>query len=353
MRLALGTLLLTGCQLVFKLEDKPNTNELYNPVFVTSLTRSGNLDGVAGADEMCRTAAETQEIEGTFVAWLSTDTTSAIDRLADARGWARLDGQPVADLPGDLAVKGPFVPIALTEAGDDVRGLPGVVFTGTQANGSSMPGRTCTSWTSDNFMDAVRLGDPASGGGSFTDVPSFDAAGCDASNRVYCFGIDRVTPLEVTVNPVLPIAFVSDRPWTPSSGRSMADSICRDDAADASLDGNFLAAVALSTESIAKRFADREYMRPDGVRVGRVLSAELLETFLNVTAEGKVVTTGMNVWTGGSPEKVPTMAETCGDWSNPNLVGVIGGLRDSDGRAFNLSPAGDCTIPERVYCLQN
>ncbi len=352
MWLALGTLLLTGCQLIFQLEDKPNTIELYNPVFVTSLTRTGNLGGVAGADELCRTAAETQEIEGTFVAWLSTDTTSAIDRLTAARGWVRVDGQPVADFPGDLGIKGPLVPIALTEGGDDVRGLPGAVFTGTQANGSSS-GLTCTSWTSDDFMASVRLGDPAAGAGSFTDVASFDAAGCDSSNRIYCFGIDRVTPLEVTVDP-LPIAFVSDGLWTPSSGRPVADSICRNDAMDARLDGTFLAAVALSTESIAMRFAeDREYMRPDGIRVGRVLSAELLDTFLNVTAEGKVVITGTTVWTGGSPGTMPVMTQTCGDWSTPGANGIVGALRDSDGRAFNVSTDGNCTVPERVYCLQN
>ena len=68
-----------------------------NVAFATSATFTGALGGLAGADAACMQAAQQAGLVGTFVAWLSTTTVNAVDRLSGARGWVRTDGLPIMD----------------------------------------------------------------------------------------------------------------------------------------------------------------------------------------------------------------------------------------------------------------
>src|SRR5690606_988458 len=61
-----------------------------NIVFVTSTQHvAQDLGGLEGADRICADRAAAAGLPGTYVAWLSTRTVDARDRLAGARGWVR------------------------------------------------------------------------------------------------------------------------------------------------------------------------------------------------------------------------------------------------------------------------
>src|SRR5690606_4557544 len=82
-----------------------------NLVFVTSTTHEpASLGGLAGGDAICAARAEAAGLPGTYVAWLSTATVDARDRLGSARGWRRVDGEPFADTVEDLASGKIFYP---------------------------------------------------------------------------------------------------------------------------------------------------------------------------------------------------------------------------------------------------
>src|SRR5262245_55485496 len=74
-----------------------------NVGFVRSGLTDGGIGGLAQADAICAQRAIEGSLPGTYVAYLSTTTVNAIDRLAGARGWVRPDGQPFADTTADIA----------------------------------------------------------------------------------------------------------------------------------------------------------------------------------------------------------------------------------------------------------
>src|SRR5262245_55711495 len=58
-----------------------------NIVFVASSLTDGGIGGLAQADDICAARAEEAGLAGTYVAYLSTTSVNAIDRLGSARGW--------------------------------------------------------------------------------------------------------------------------------------------------------------------------------------------------------------------------------------------------------------------------
>lgn len=349
---ALGALGLTGCQLVFSRPDGGGgTTGEHNLAFVTSEQSNGNLGGLAGADLRCQAAADAEQLPGTYVAWLATREISATSRLDNARGWVRLDGQPIADRASDLSVRGPLTPLALTEGMLDIRGSMQSAFTGMLGNGASSP-NDCLGWTTTTSGDGGTAGDPATGGGQFAEAFMF--SDCAGSSRLYCLGIDRADPLVVPASNK-PIAFVSNGTMNGSEGRARADAICAIDAADAGLTGVFLAALSTSLEAAAKRFPDREYVRADGIELGRLLSTVTPNTFLNVTATGTVINSSFEVWTGGAFGSVADAQGTCLDWTSSNDAiarGTTGLAYAADERNASHSASSLCSLANRVYCLR-
>src|SRR5437016_3989404 len=122
-----------------------------NRMFATRDTFAGALGGLAGADATCTAAAAAAGLGGTFVALLSTSTTNAIDRLTAARGWARVDGVPFADMPAAI------FPSTFCDACDELvlappldeygNAVSGYAWTGTTSRGTSN-GNACADWTS-------------------------------------------------------------------------------------------------------------------------------------------------------------------------------------------------------------
>jgi hypothetical protein len=337
-------LVLGGCEQIFPLEFDGAFET--NVAFVTSSTHPGNFGGLTAADEICATRAAEAELPGSYVAWLSDDTTNANDRIKDARGWVRVDGQAIADRFTDLTTFGPVVPIALTESGADVRGN-GAVWTGSNADGSKASQLTCASWTAGEGV-AATVGDQAGVAGTF--AATIERV-CTESQRIYCFGVDKLVELVVPAEDG-PIAFVSSQRWDPASSIATADALCNTDAGDADLSGSFLAALAPAAgQTAAGRFAtSADYVRVDGVRLGRILTATP-NTGLVLTATGQVATE--LTWTGGLPGNAPQNVDAnCGDWLRTDVNGIVGAPHSTT-RLWIDSGSVQCTNQHPIYCLQN
>jgi hypothetical protein len=115
-------------------------------VFITNGTWTGKLGGLAGADLKCQGEAVGAGLSGKYVAFLSTTTVNAKDRIPDAQ-YLRVDKKVVASSKADLLDGTINFPINLTATGAE---LTSVVrpWTSTDQNGVST-GNTCQDWTTD------------------------------------------------------------------------------------------------------------------------------------------------------------------------------------------------------------
>jgi hypothetical protein len=138
---------------------------IVNLVFLSSATYNGNLGGLAGADEKCQALAVAANLDGVFIAWLSSSTTDAIERLAGTAGrFALVDGTLVALDLADLTDGSLVAPIDVTESGvtisDEARAWTGTAASGTacfqasngecaltEPSGGTPQRFACNSWT--------------------------------------------------------------------------------------------------------------------------------------------------------------------------------------------------------------
>ena len=161
-------------------------------VFVTSSTFNGNLaatgvaaDGLAGADKLCAAAAQNANLGGTWVAWLSTSTTNAIDRIGHNGPWYLVDRTTLVFPAKGAILSGPLVPIDLSEYEAQPPGW-GNVWTGTGSNGHLVDAaHNCSDWTTSQWP-----ADGTTGVRFFTTTAwtGYYAAPCNESNgRLYCF----------------------------------------------------------------------------------------------------------------------------------------------------------------------
>jgi hypothetical protein len=155
-------------------------------VFVTSTTmRPAEIGSTTQADLHCTSLANAQGLPGEFVAWVSSSTSNAIDRLDASRGpWFLTDpnrdamafGAPLDPLAG------PAVPIGTTEDGGPAPDT--VVWTGTDNTGVVTPTSTCEDWTrtSGTRQGAIGRIDGGAVGWTYATTQS-----CDNAHPIYCF----------------------------------------------------------------------------------------------------------------------------------------------------------------------
>ncbi len=156
-------------------------------VFVTSAQSGGNLGGLAGADGRCQAAADSAGLGGAWVAWLSSPTTHAIDRLTANGPWYGTDGTRV--FADKAAVADPFTDLEAglwyDEAGNF---LPSDrILTGTSSDGTYFDsiGENCQVWTSNAMTDQARIGQVGRRGPEWT---AFAFTSCDQmGTRLICF----------------------------------------------------------------------------------------------------------------------------------------------------------------------
>ena len=75
----------------------------FRRVFVTSEVFTGNLGGIAGADQKCLAAAESAGLPGVYIAWISSSEGSPAERfIQSAVPYRQLDGTEIASNWDDL-----------------------------------------------------------------------------------------------------------------------------------------------------------------------------------------------------------------------------------------------------------
>ena len=172
----------------------PASNYVFNTLLSVPI---GSLGSLGAADALCQTAAASADLPdpGQYVAWLSTESTDARDRLGSARGWLRPDGLPFGDTVESFTTgKKVLYPatLAANGSGQDY-GFP--VITGTKQDGTRMVGSTCDSWS-------TQSGTTTALGQSGTGFPGWTESGysypCTSiALRIYCFGTSRNSAITV------------------------------------------------------------------------------------------------------------------------------------------------------------
>jgi hypothetical protein len=321
-----------------------------NIVFVTSTPKvAGSYGGLAGGDAECQARAMAQGFPGTYVAYMSSSTVNAIDRLGSARGWSRLDGRPVFDTVAEIATGSMFYPPAFDDLGHAVSTC---AATGTTSTGQASPTLDCTDWTSTS--GGVTCG---ASSGTYWAWGSF-LTFCNVAYSIYCFGIDRAVP---TVPPVIASrrAFLTQGMWAPGGGLASADAFCQGEANTASLPGTYLALLATSTASAISRFdlAGLPWVRLDNTELavsnmafaaGNTLAP--FDTTTALTHISDLVVTG-----AAQPDAVGTTADTCSNWTikNASQSWALGSSGESGAKFFrNGTGTSNCNVAGRLYCLQ-
>lgn len=320
-----------------------------NLVFVTSTRHvAGGLGGLAGADAICEARAAEAGRPGTYVAWLSTSSMDARDRLGTARGWVRFDGEPVADTAADVAAGRMFYPPLLDDLGAVVVAYTDCAATATGASGA-LSGSSCADFTTTS-SESLACGKPATSTGSWTNGA---AASCSSMLRLYCFGVDRVQPVTLPPPPsARRTAFLSQAIFDPGGGLAAADALCANEAAG--LPGTFAALLATTTASAGSRFMlGTPWYRVDGAK----FTDDFTKIYapLNVTAAGAHLDTPP-VWSGAfDVGMVGTDASTCSNWTAfaGLAVGYTGNASSSTTEFFLAAPTSACDLGAyRVYCLE-
>ena len=312
-----------------------------NIVFHTSTTHAPSLGGLAAADQICAERATAASLPGTYVAYVSTSTTHAIDRLSSARGWVRVDGRPFVDRPQDIAEQKILYPPRLDEFGNER--FHGLVMTGTDWGGRYDESRgNCSDFTS-------TAGTLAVGSTSATTLFANEFVfthGCETEYHLYCFGVDKNVPL--APQPASGrIAFVSNfGMFMHTGGTDEADLLCESEASDAGLSGSFRAFIASSSFSAVSRFdtTGPPWIRPDGVPIvarAADLGAGSPPTGINQRADGTYQTGVMGYWTGAPlPTEAAWLSRSCQDWTSMDRAdrGMFGVANDTaPQRWFGLS----------------
>jgi hypothetical protein len=140
------------------------------------------ITGLAAADTLCQDEANAAAFEGQFSALLSFADASAASRFdLDGENWVRLDGVPILESAGDLAVASQLLaPISFHA--DDTPVFNVLTWTGGASPGSEANAETCSDWST-----GAGTGLAAVAGRSGADWYGDGSRSCDdASLRVYC-----------------------------------------------------------------------------------------------------------------------------------------------------------------------
>jgi hypothetical protein len=313
-----------------------------NRVFVTSGNVTLSPTGRTGLDMQCQSAAAAGGLTGTFLALVSTTTEDARDRLTGSRGWVRLDGLAVLDLPTDIGLA--TMPRGVLY--DELLGTQSREFVLT---GSTIDGRkttpNCNDWSSST---ANTQGGRSDGTGAYF----FGSSNGTCAGRVFCFETGRSVQVSLKPPPFPIGRYVFLSMWTPSAGIASADARCAGDAAAAGLPGTYKALLATTTQSVLERVGTLEgvWRRPDGGLVTRLgLDHPNLETSFAMSAAGAPSALINASFGAASLTTRATLPLSCDDWTNPaGLMSVLEGWRASP---FDLIISASCGS-YGVVCVQ-
>lgn len=159
-------------------------------VFVTSAKVQGAFGGIATADGMCADAASQGGLGGSWVAWLSTPSVNAVDRLTFDGTYKLLDGTKIASNKAQLVSGSIDAPISITENKGPVTEGENWVWTGTTPNGQKSS-YTCSNWSTTSPVTYGVVGNFGYANTKWTEQGSpgfgFPAYGCQTWGHIYCF----------------------------------------------------------------------------------------------------------------------------------------------------------------------
>jgi len=325
---------------------RPDITFQTNIAFVsTPMAVPGSFGTLAAADAFCQANADQSRLPGTYIAWLSTTGTNAIDRLAGSRGWVRPDGVPFVDTPADLVAARILSPLSVMADGTDTIFGNVAVVTGTTAAGVRASSN-CTDWTAPT--GTTLTGQLSTTAPEWTFLVAQSA--CSGPARIYCFGVGLTVPV-TTSAPQGRRAFLS-KPTT-LNGIAALDNHCQSEAA--ALGGTFRAFVATSTSTAGSRFNGNgpRWERLDGVPLAP-LASDLLTTGLraplNLDATGVVNT--YVAWTGATtPSVLSTIS--CSDWTTSSPSGNANWGDPKYGGSYGFGRGTSrCDLQKSVYCLE-
>jgi hypothetical protein len=315
----------------------------YNLVFATTSNVPVVGRTLQSADDACLAAAAGANLPGTYVAWMSTSTVDAIDRLGSASGWVTLDGLPFAATRQSLIAGDIAHPIRF----DASRQIAGITYTGTQPDGR-FSGTACDNWTTTTGTSPIGMLDGSST--NFTDgLGPFPCNLTAGFLQVLCFGTDFSAPIPLRKHRGR-LAFLSPSTWMSGAGIGDADVLCQTTATTAGVGGSFKAFLGLDAGGFESRF-DLErptWVRPDGKRIvaraANIASGAVLLTTIHVRVDG-TPDIGARVLTGG-----PTA--NCSDWLDASAAGLLGAGQLLRSGAYIGSTGLSCDAIGAVYCLQ-
>lgn len=171
-------------------------------VFLSSQAYTAKqLDGLTGADELCRGLGEDAGLDNfpAFRAWLSSSEGSPLDRfdhepLQVGVPYVRPDGRRLADDWEDLVVNGPDAGITITELGVQMSDV--WVWTNTAENGGAIDNNVdCEDWTGEPLVGKPwvgRSGVDATDGAAFEtwqlhEWTRYENVGCVTPLQLFCF----------------------------------------------------------------------------------------------------------------------------------------------------------------------
>jgi hypothetical protein len=188
--------------------------------FVSSATSTtGNLGGLTGADIKCQSLAVAAGLGGrTWLAYLSVEhdasngnrPTNARDRIGEGP-WANVNGVVVAQNLTELHARRGDFQVFVDERGQRIPGQwPGSpspvqhdILTGSNQDGTLMPGFTCGDWTSDSTSTVAQVGHSdglGPNGDTSGTLSSWNSAhanqNCNntaprgGAGRIYCFAVN-------------------------------------------------------------------------------------------------------------------------------------------------------------------
>jgi hypothetical protein len=165
-------------------------------VFISSQPHNGYFGSngsaaLTNADAFCNSLASTTNpnlgvkyLDGTFRTWLSTSSTTANSRLTNAT-FRNLSGTIIANTKADLTDGTIDNPITHTEQAAQY--FDRYVFTGTDAQGTTLSNSNCNDWTTASSGYTVASGDNSATDFNWSNWTVTKKFGCTESRPFYCF----------------------------------------------------------------------------------------------------------------------------------------------------------------------
>jgi hypothetical protein len=321
-------------------------------------------NSLVAADTLCDAIAQSAFFPGTYKAWLSTSTISALSRMTGSGPWIQLlrDGGTALTFPTKIELAAlPLVGVGVTEFRSPVVAST-TFWTGTQLGGIASA-ETCNGFTvgaSTNVLGTLGQANLTTSFWTNTGVPQ----SCNVPRSLLCLQQTSTPPAPVFGTTVKRVFVTSTthtgnlRTAAVASGVAGADAICKTRALAAGLSGAFVAWLSSSTQNGFDRISD----------VGpwyQVQSAGTLNllTFTNKAMLRSLPTnviavdeTGLavsgDVWTGTTIGGTRTN-DTCANFeSASNLVFGAFGALGSTNQGWTIAGSSSCSSAKRLLCLE-